>query len=92
MADDSDRNSKKKDESISPLNKKQKLDSDIDDVRPLCKYGESCYQKNTFHLKKYRHPHRQENEKPSRGEDVPSQEGNVPLQEENAETGVSCAF
>lgn len=29
------------------------------DERPLCKYGELCYQKNAFHLKKFRHPHKE---------------------------------
>nr|SVE70615.1 EOG090X0BAY [Daphnia similis] len=26
--------------------------------KPLCKYGETCYQKNSYHLQKFRHPHR----------------------------------
>lgn len=27
--------------------------------RPLCKYGEKCYQKNPLHLKKFSHPHKE---------------------------------
>nr|CAG4636424.1 EOG090X0BAY [Eubosmina coregoni]SVE69992.1 EOG090X0BAY [Eubosmina coregoni] len=30
-----------------------------DDQRPICKYKEKCYQKNAYHLSKYRHPHRE---------------------------------
>lgn len=32
--------------------------------KPLCKYGEKCYQKNSYHLKKFRHPHRDCDVKP----------------------------
>lgn len=59
MADDNDRNTKRKNQSIISSNKKQKVY--VEDERPLCKYGESCYQKNAFHLNKYRHPYREEN-------------------------------
>ena len=31
----------------------------MDDQRPICKYKEKCYQKNAYHLSKYRHPHRE---------------------------------
>ena len=58
MADNNDKNNKRRDQSIVPPKKKRK--ADVMDERPLCKYGESCYQKNTFHLTKYRHPHREE--------------------------------
>lgn len=58
MADNNDKNNKSRDQSIVPPKKKRK--ADVMDERPLCKYGESCYQKNTFHLTKYRHPHREE--------------------------------
>eukprot|EP00768_Dysnectes_brevis_P008532 gnl/Dysnectes_brevis/778_a856_2677.p1 GENE.gnl/Dysnectes_brevis/778_a856_2677~~gnl/Dysnectes_brevis/778_a856_2677.p1 ORF type:complete len:389 (+),score=74.39 gnl/Dysnectes_brevis/778_a856_2677:82-1248(+) len=30
---------------------------DSKDTRPVCKYGEKCYQKNEEHHLKYRHPH-----------------------------------
>lgn len=33
-------------------------DSDTEQKKPLCKYGEKCYQKNAYHLQKFRHPHR----------------------------------
>jgi hypothetical protein len=33
-------------------------DSDTEQKKPLCKYGEKCYQKNSYHLQKFRHPHR----------------------------------
>lgn len=26
------------------------------DLRTLCKYGEKCYQKNSLHLKRFKHP------------------------------------
>lgn len=31
-----------------------------DSKKPLCKYGEKCYQKNTKHLLKYKHPSKNE--------------------------------
>lgn len=34
---------------------------DVDD-KPLCKYGDKCYQKNLPHLTRFRHPHRENNE------------------------------
>nr|CAH0102221.1 unnamed protein product [Daphnia galeata] len=33
-------------------------DSDTELKKPLCKYGEKCYQKNSYHVQKFRHPHR----------------------------------
>ena len=33
-------------------------DSDTEQKKPLCKYGEKCYQKNLNHIQKFRHPHR----------------------------------
>nr|SVE83839.1 EOG090X0BAY [Daphnia pulex] len=33
-------------------------DSDTEPKKPLCKYGEKCYQKNLNHIQKFRHPHR----------------------------------
>nr|CAG4650397.1 EOG090X0BAY [Sida crystallina] len=40
--------------------KRKRQDSgNDDDSRPLCKYGELCYQKNPQHLAKFRHPHRE---------------------------------
>jgi len=58
MAENSDRIEKRKIQSVISFNKK--LKTDVLDERPLCKYGQSCYQKNNIHLKKYRHPHREE--------------------------------
>lgn len=33
--------------------------TDVKDDRPICKYGEKCYQKNSLHLTRFRHPHRE---------------------------------
>ncbi len=49
---------KRKREEENPKDSKESADAS-DDKRPLCKYGESCYQKNSFHLNKFRHPHRE---------------------------------
>ena len=38
--------------------KRKKENSDYDN-RPLCKYGELCYQKNLLHTTKFRHPHKE---------------------------------
>ena len=40
-----------------PRSDKESSDEDRED-KPLCKYGEKCYQKNSYHLKKFKHPHR----------------------------------
>nr|SVE74375.1 EOG090X0BAY [Daphnia barbata] len=32
--------------------------------KELCKYGKNCYRKNSYHLQKFRHPHRDQSAKP----------------------------
>ena len=36
-----------------------RISKDVELNKPLCKYGEKCYQKNLPHLQKFRHPHRE---------------------------------
>nr|CAG4643424.1 EOG090X0BAY [Ilyocryptus agilis] len=52
---------RKGDSTVSETVKKAK-ESPVVDARPVCKYGNSCYQKNEYHLKKYQHPHRADNQ------------------------------
>nr|SVE88199.1 EOG090X0BAY [Daphnia similis] len=46
----------------STKRKRTKTDEEYSDKhsehKPLCKYGENCYQKNSHHLQKFRHPQR----------------------------------
>lgn len=48
---------------LEPTKRKRiKTDEEYSDEhsehKPLCKYGEKCYQKNSYHLQKFKHPHR----------------------------------
>nr|SVE77798.1 EOG090X0BAY [Daphnia lumholtzi] len=36
----------------------EKYSEEHSEYKPLCKYGENCYQKNSYHLQKFRHPQR----------------------------------
>lgn len=49
----------KENPTVDPKRKKSDTDSSDEQESPLCKYGEKCYQKNSYHLKKFRHPHRE---------------------------------
>lgn len=48
---------------VNPDSKRVKKNEDSSEedmeMKPICKYGEKCYQKNSYHLKNFRHPHRE---------------------------------
>nr|CAG4649592.1 EOG090X0BAY [Scapholeberis mucronata]SVE93812.1 EOG090X0BAY [Scapholeberis mucronata] len=50
---------------------------DVDD-KPLCKYGDKCYQKNLPHLRRFRHPHRENNEDAPKNSDHSTESPSVP--------------
>eukprot|EP00667_Euglena_gracilis_P023888 EG_transcript_27208 len=40
-----------------PPPKKAKVPTEVPDIRPVCKYGASCYRHNRRHFEEYAHPH-----------------------------------
>nr|SVE75951.1 EOG090X0BAY [Daphnia hispanica] len=42
----------------------EKCSDEDSEQKPLCNYGEKCYQKNSYHLQKFRHPHKDRIVKP----------------------------
>nr|SVE73751.1 EOG090X0BAY [Daphnia atkinsoni] len=68
----------------------EECSDDNSEQKPLCKYGEKCYQKNSYHLKKFRHPHRDRDVKPEEdlhqepdksGENLPFSSGLTDIKE-----------
>lgn len=64
------RGAKRKAENVTKPTKRNKPDEsdmsvgegigkEFEDNRPICKYGEKCYQKNSYHLARFRHPQRE---------------------------------